>query len=237
MIRIKLPQTSNNIPRIVQCIDTKKVLDVGHSLNTIISVGYASMVNAATYFIVDYIAQIKKLPICRGKLNYYTNKTKIGIGNFEREFKSGFENIETWQRNTDLIDCIYEKIFPTCKCIYFALSNELGKKHADSKDRDMLSNMIVSAILLRQATTLFDEVLENARKETGYNFRQYFSHLSARCIEHPFGEAFMIVANAYGIDALALTNIEPVRIGINAIVNIMGDEKTYREAKESIENE
>lgn len=234
MIRIKIPQAGNDHPRLVPSVDIEKIQDAGHNLNVIISTGYAALVNSATYFIVNYFDQIRRLPICRGQLKYYVNKAKQGMFDFERTFKYEFPNLDVWLKNLELIDCIYEKLKPTCEGIYFALSNELGKTH--DKDRDMLSNMIVSAILLRQAITLFDEILEKARRETMFNFRPYFEPLSAKCIEHPFGEAFMLVSNAYNIDALALTRIEPVRIGINAIVNIMGDERTYNEARKKVEN-
>lgn len=200
------------------------------------STGYAAMINSATDFIVEYLVKLKKLPACQGKLKSYVTRTTAGIKKFDMTFKYEFPNLNVWKRNLDLTDCISDKISHVCKGIYFALSNELGKTIKETECRDMLANMIVGAILLRQATTLFDEILEKARKETMYNFRPYFVPLSARCIEHPFGEAFMLVTNAYNIDALALTRIEPVRIGIDAIVNIMGDEKTYNEAREEVEN-
>ena len=49
--------------------------------------------------------------------------------------------------------------------------------------------------------------------------------------------ASMLVAKAYGIDVVALTYIDQVRVGIDAVVNIMSDEKTYMEAKEIVEKE
>lgn len=235
MITIKLPQAGANVPRLVPSVNIDKVKETGHHLNLIISTGYAAMVNASTYFIVDYLAQLKKLPVCTGKLKLYAKRTADGMKKFDTTFKYEFPNLKVWQRNIDLTDCIYEKIQPVCKAIYYSISNELGKTQG-GEERYMLSNMIVAAILLRQATTLFDEILEKARKETMYNFRPYFGHLSAKCIEYPFGESFMIITDAYKIDALALTRVEPVRIGIDAIVNIMGDESTYSEAREFVEN-
>lgn len=234
MIKINLPQAEAHSPRLVPSVDIDKVQETGHNLNVIISVGYAAIVNAATYFIVDYISQIKNLKIFNGKLKHYINRTKFGMREFERKFKYEFGNLETYQKNIYLIDCIYDMIEPSCKGIYYAISNELGK--TNSEERYMLANMIISAILLHQATTLFDEVLENARIESGYNFHRYFDTLSAKCIEYPFGEAFIIVSKIYKIDTIKLTSIEPVRNGINAIINIMGDENTYRKAKDIVEN-
>lgn len=237
MIKIKLQQGRGRSPRLVPPIDMNKVEETGHNLNIIVSIGYMAMVNSATYFIVDYLAQIKRSPLCKGKLKSYINRIREGMRKFERTFKYEFPNLKAWQDNLDLTDYIYEKMKPTCKGIYFAISNELGKTVEKTEDRDMLSNMIVGAILLYQATTLFDEIFEKARKETGYNFRPHFEMLSAKCIEYPFGEAFMIVSETYGIDAESLTKMDPVCIGIDTIVNIMGDENTYREAKESVEND
>jgi len=234
MTSVRFPQRSTHYPNLIPSVSIEKVQDTGHNLNIIVSTGYAAIVNTATCFIVDYIEQLKKLSICRGLLKSYVNRIKLGMKKFDTSFKYDFPNLDIWKKNLDLTDCISDKIEPVCKSMYFAISNELGK--TQPKDRDMLSNMIVGAILLRQATTLFDEILEKARIETSYDYRPYFSHLSARCIEYPFGESFMIVSNAYNIDALALSRIEPVRIGIDTIVNIMGDEKTYREARESVEN-
>lgn len=236
MTTIGLSQGGKNKPRLVPSRNIEKIHDAGHNLNIIMSTGYAAMVNSATNFIAEYLAKLKKLPIYRGKLKYYANRTSAGIKKFDTTLKYDFPNLNVWKKNLDLTDCISDKIERVCKGMYFALSNELGKTHTEAKDRDMLSNMIVGAILLRQSSVLFDEILEKARRETMYDFRPYFGHLSVKCIEYPFGEAFMIITEAYGIDALALAKIEPVQIGIDAIVNIMGDENTYREAKELVEN-
>lgn len=237
MALIKLSQGGCNYKNIVHSASIEKIQDVGQNLNFIISVGYASMINAATYFLVDFLSQIRKIPTCRGKLKHYINRTTEGMKKLDMAFKYEFPNLEVWQKNIYLIDSIYEKIEPICKCIFFSISNELGKKIKKTEDREMLSNMIVSCILLRQATTLFDESMESARRQTGYNYIPYFDMFSARCIEHPFGEAFIMVVDSYGIDALSLTRIQPVRTGVETIINIMGDEKTYMEAKESVENE
>ncbi len=236
MITIRPPQGRGHSPRLVPSMNVEKIQDAGHNLNLIICTGYAAMVNSATNFIVDYMAQVKKLPLYRGSLKSYINRTAAGMNKFDMTFKYEFPNLKVWHNNLDLTDYISDKIEPVCKGIYFALSNELGKTLTETKDRDMLANMIVGAILLRQATELFDSVLEKARKETMYDFRPYFGHLSAKCIEYPFGESFMIITDAYNIDALALSRIESVRIGIDTIVNIMGDEKTYREARDIVEN-
>lgn len=195
MTTIGLSQGGKNIPRLVPSRNIEKIQNAGHNLNIIMSTGYAAMVNSATNFIYEYLVKLKKLPICRGELKHYANRTEAGIRKFDVTLKYEFPNLDVWRRNLDLTDCISDKIQPACRGMYFALSNELGK--TQPRDRDMLSNMIVGAILLRQATTLFDEELEKARRETMYNFRPYFGELSARCIEYPFGESFMIVSNAY----------------------------------------
>lgn len=235
MITIRQLQGGGNMShRFITDIDMEKVQDAGRSLNIIISTAYAALVNSATNFIVDYVAQVRKLPICRGTLKSYVNKIEKGMRKFDLAFKYEFPNLDVWQRNLDLTDAISDRIDPVCRGIYFAISNELGK--TQPKDRDMLANMIVGAILLRQAVSLFGNVLEKARMETNYNFRPYFDALSAKCIEHPFGEAFAIISKAYDIDAQEITNIMPVRTGIDAVVNIMGNEKTYREAQNDVEN-
>ena len=171
MIRLKLPQAEANASRLVPIAIADKVQKASHNLNLIISVSYAAMVNSATYFIVEYLAHIRKLPVCRGLLKHYVNMTEDGMRRLERSFKYEFSNLDAWQRNLDLTDCLYEKIKPTCKGMQFALSNELEKIISETGDRDMLSNMIVGSILLRQATTLFKDVLGNAHKETMFDFR------------------------------------------------------------------
>lgn len=234
MIKIRLQQAEMNTPQLAPSIDIGKVQNVGYNLNVVISTSYLGMVNAATYFITDYLALLKNIPEYRGRLKYMANKTKVGMSKFDRTFKYEFPNLKVWQNSIDLTDAISDKIAPACKGIYFAVSNELGKSYC--RNRDLLANMMVAGILLRQAMAIFDDALKRAYDVSGFDFRPYFSHLSAKCIEYPFSETFMIVADIYKIDALALTRIEPVRIGINAVLSIIGDENTYREAKESVEN-
>lgn len=237
MIRINLSKYGDGSHSLIPTVNLDKVEEAGHQLNIIISIAYASLVNTSTYFLVDYLSQIKSMKICRGKLKSYINRTKDGMKKFDRNFKYEFTSSDIWQKNIDITDCIYEKLYPVCKKMYYSISNELGKTIKSTEYREMLSNMIVSAILLRQSTILFDEVMDKARKETGYNYRPYFEMLSTKCIEYPFSQAFMIIAQAYDIDAEAITKTEHVRNGIRAIVNIMGDENTYSDAKNIVENE
>lgn len=234
MTTIKKLQAGANMPRIVPSIDIEKVREYGRNTNIIISTAYISMLNSATCFIHECIVKLRESPFYRQKLKFYVNRTSQNIKKLDTSLKYEFSTLDVWDRNMDLTDAISDKLTPICKKMYFAISNELSKTQA--KDRDMLSNMIVGAILLRQAIILFDEVLEKMSRETMYDFRPYFGHLSAKCIEHPFIEMFMLVAKTYNIDALALTRTEAVRIGIDDIVNVMGDESTYREARESVEN-
>ena len=75
MITIRQSQGGGDMfRRFITDIDMEKVQDAGRNLNIIISTAYAALVNSATNFIVDYVAQVRKLPICRGTLKSYVNK-------------------------------------------------------------------------------------------------------------------------------------------------------------------
>ena len=126
MIKIRLPQAGAHSPRLVHPVNIEKIKETGHHLNLIISTGYAAMVNSATNFIVEYLADLKRMPICRNTLKSYVNKTTAGIKKFDLNFKYEFPNLKVWQNNLDLTDAISDKIEPTCKGMYFAISNELG---------------------------------------------------------------------------------------------------------------
>lgn len=216
-------------------IEPNAVKEAERELNIILSTGYISLINLSTNYMIDFLAKASMLQIPNGRFKTYLNKTKAGMKKLEMTFKYNFPNLQTWQKNIELTDAICDMADPYCKQLFQIVSSELKKKKID--DHLMLSYMIVSAVILRKAALLFDEMLKSARRRTTYNFRPYFNYLNAECLEHPFAECVEIVVDHYGIDVQEIMNLDDVKKNIAAIDDVMGNPNTYNKALEKVEKQ